>query len=114
MVWLYKLPNSCIALLFGVIGAALFVGVLFLRVKLRRIQVQSDHAKAAHDGTQRGANDSAHRAGLAFSLNGPPPTAPLYVREEAGTQRYNVGIDTPKLCATSCGGVPLANSFLAA
>ena len=37
-----------------------------------------------------------------------------YAREEAGTQRYNVGTDTPKLCATSCGGVPLANSFLAA
>ena len=37
-----------------------------------------------------------------------------YVREEAGTQRYNVGTDTPKLFATSCGGVPLANSFLAA
>jgi Protein of unknown function (DUF4239) len=49
MVWLYKLPNTCIALLFGVIGAALFVGVLFLRAKLLRIQVQSDHAKAAHD-----------------------------------------------------------------
>jgi hypothetical protein len=42
MVWLYKLPVSCIALLFGVIGAPLFVGVLFLRVKLLRIQVQSD------------------------------------------------------------------------
>ena len=39
---------------------------------------------------------------------------PFYVREEAGTHRYNVGTDTPKLCATSCGGVPLANSFLAA
>jgi len=37
-----------------------------------------------------------------------------YVREEAGTHRYNVGTDTPKLCATSCGGVRLANSFLAA
>ena len=37
-----------------------------------------------------------------------------YVREEAGTHRYNVGTDTPKLCATSCGGVPLANRFLAA
>jgi hypothetical protein len=49
MVWFYKLPNSCIALLFGVIGAALFVGGLFLRVKLLRIQVQSGHAKAAHD-----------------------------------------------------------------
>jgi hypothetical protein len=49
MVWLYKLPNSCIVLLFGVIGAALFVGVLLLRVKLLRIQVQFDHAKAAHD-----------------------------------------------------------------
>ena len=48
MVWLYKLPNTYIALLFGVIGAALFVGVLFLRVKVLRIQVQSDHAKAAH------------------------------------------------------------------
>jgi hypothetical protein len=30
MVWLYKLPNTCIALLFEVIGAALFVGVLGL------------------------------------------------------------------------------------
>jgi hypothetical protein len=49
MVWLYKLPNSFIVLLFGVIGAALFLGVLFLRVKLWRIQVQSDDAKAAHD-----------------------------------------------------------------
>jgi hypothetical protein len=38
----------------------------------------------------------------------------LYIRDEAGTQRYNVGTDTPKLCATSYGGVPLANSFLAA
>jgi hypothetical protein len=47
MVWLYKLPNSCIALLFGAIGAAAFVGVLFLRVELFRVQVQSDHAKAA-------------------------------------------------------------------
>ena len=37
-----------------------------------------------------------------------------YVREEAGTQRYNVGTDTPKLFATSGGGVPLANSFRAA
>jgi hypothetical protein len=24
----------------------------------------------------------------------------LYIREEPGTQRYNVGTDTPKLCAT--------------
>jgi hypothetical protein len=40
--------------------------------------------------------------------------SPHYVREEAGTQRYNVGTDTPKLCAASCGGVPLANSFFAA
>jgi hypothetical protein len=44
----------------------------------------------------------------------PPPAAGPYMREEAGTHRYNVGTDTPKLCATSCGGVPLANSFLAA
>ena len=42
------------------------------------------------------------------------PTANPYVREEAGTHRYNVGTDTPKLCATSSGGVPLANSFLVA
>jgi DNA mismatch endonuclease Vsr len=39
---------------------------------------------------------------------------PYHVREEAGTHRYNVGTDTPKLCATSCAVVPLANSFLAA
>jgi DNA mismatch endonuclease Vsr len=39
---------------------------------------------------------------------------PYHVREEAGTHRYNVGTDTLKLCATSFGVVPLANSFLAA
>ena len=30
-MFLYNLPNSCIALLFGITGAALFAGVLFLR-----------------------------------------------------------------------------------
>jgi hypothetical protein len=77
MVWLYKLPNTCIALLFGVIGTALFVGVLFLRAKLLPIQVQSDHAKAAHDGTQRGANDlyqEARNRGHALSVVGVPKT----------------------------------------
>ncbi len=49
MSWLYNLPNSCIAPLFGAIGAALFVGVLFFRVKVLRFQIESDHAKAAHD-----------------------------------------------------------------
>jgi hypothetical protein len=49
MNWLYNLPNSCIAPLFGVIGAALFVGVLFFRIKVLRFQIESDHAKAAHD-----------------------------------------------------------------
>jgi hypothetical protein len=48
------------------------------------------------------------------TIRDPTPTASPYVREEAGTHRYNVGTDTPKLCATACGGVPLANSFLAA
>jgi hypothetical protein len=28
------------------------------------------------------------------------------------TQQYNVGTDTHKLCATSCGGVPLAAKFV--
>jgi hypothetical protein len=46
--------------------------------------------------------------------SGPPPIVSPYVFEEAGTHRYNVGTDTPKLCATSRGGVPPANSFLAA
>src|SRR6218665_1399328 len=32
---------------------------------------------------------------------------------EAGTQRYSVGMDTPRLLATSLGGTPLASSFLA-
>jgi len=48
-VFLYNLPNSCIALLFGITGAALFAGVLFLRVKLLRIQINPDHARRAHD-----------------------------------------------------------------
>jgi hypothetical protein len=37
-----------------------------------------------------------------------------YILVEAGTQRYNVGIDTPKLWATSLGGVPEESNFLAA
>jgi hypothetical protein len=48
-VFLYKLPNSCIALLFGITGAVLFTGALFLRAKLLRIQINSDHARRAHD-----------------------------------------------------------------
>jgi hypothetical protein len=48
-VFLYNLPNSCIALLFGITGAALLAGVLFLRVKLLRIQINPDHARRAHD-----------------------------------------------------------------
>jgi hypothetical protein len=48
-VLLYNLPNSCIALLFGVTGAVLFTGALFLRVKLLRIQINSDQARSAHD-----------------------------------------------------------------
>ena len=46
---LYNLPNSCIPLLFGLAGAVLFTGVLFLRVKLLRVQVNSDQARVAHD-----------------------------------------------------------------
>lgn len=45
----YSLPNSCIALLFGVTGAVLFAGALFVRVKLLRIQIDPDHARRAHD-----------------------------------------------------------------
>ncbi len=41
----------------------------------------------------------------------PPST---YILVEAGTQRYNVGTDTPKLWATSLGGVPEESNFLAA
>ena len=46
---LYSLPNSCVALLFGLLGACLFAGVLFFRTKLLRIQINTDHARAAHD-----------------------------------------------------------------
>ena len=49
MRWLQNLPDSFIVVLFGLIGAALFVGALFLRAKLFRFQIHSDHAKAAHD-----------------------------------------------------------------
>jgi hypothetical protein len=37
-----------------------------------------------------------------------------YILVEAGTHRYNVGTDTPKLSATSLGGVPEESNFLAA
>src|SRR5260370_35383688 len=49
LVWLYHLPNTCIALLFGLTGTALFMGVLFLRTKLLSSDVQPDHAKPAHE-----------------------------------------------------------------
>ena len=39
LIWLYDLPNSCIVLLFGMIGATLAVGVPLLREKLLRIHV---------------------------------------------------------------------------
>jgi hypothetical protein len=48
-VLFYNLPNSCIALLFGVTGAVLFAGTLFVRVKLLRIQIDPDPARRAHD-----------------------------------------------------------------
>ena len=69
------------------------------------------------------ANGGLYRRSLKWSQSRPHPRRAglvhllwqlLYAREEAGTQRYNVGTDTPKLCATSCGVVPLANSFFAA
>jgi hypothetical protein len=47
--WLYGLPKTCIVLLFGVIGAALFVGAQFLRAKLWRFEGQTDHSKTARD-----------------------------------------------------------------
>ena len=47
--WLYGLPKTCIVLLFGVIGAVLFVGALFLRAKLWRFEGQTDHSKTARD-----------------------------------------------------------------
>jgi hypothetical protein len=37
-----------------------------------------------------------------------------YILVEAGTQRYNVGTDTPKLWATSLGVIPEESNFLAA
>jgi hypothetical protein len=49
VLWLYSLPDVCIVLLFGVLGAALFMGGPFLRLKLWRLPIQSDFAKAAHD-----------------------------------------------------------------
>lgn len=47
--WLYNLPNSVIALLFGFIGAGLFAGVPFLREKLLHIKVPPDHCEAARN-----------------------------------------------------------------
>ena len=49
LYFLYNLPNFCITLLFGLIGACLFVGPLFLRAKLLRIRVNAEQARSAHD-----------------------------------------------------------------
>jgi hypothetical protein len=45
--WLYSLPDACIALLFGTVGACLLAGVPFLREKLLRIQVLGDDSEFA-------------------------------------------------------------------
>ena len=47
--WLYNLPDSAVALLFGLIGASLFAGVPFLREKLLRIRGPRDHSEAARN-----------------------------------------------------------------
>jgi len=44
--WLYNLPDTGIALLFGMVGACLLAGAPFLREKLLRIQVPSAHSEA--------------------------------------------------------------------
>jgi len=49
LIWLYDLPNSCIVLLFGMIGATLAVGMPFLREKLLRIQVPPDQCEATRN-----------------------------------------------------------------
>ena len=49
-----------------------------------------------------------HKATLTEASTSYPES---YVREEAGSQRYNVGTDTPKLCATSSGRVPAFREF---
>jgi hypothetical protein len=33
-----------------------------------------------------------------------------YILVEAGTQRYNVGTDTPKFCATSLADIPVESN----
>ena len=47
--WFYNLPDVVIALLFGTVGAGLLAGAPFLREKLLRIQVPSDHSEAAQN-----------------------------------------------------------------
>jgi len=47
--WLYNIPNICIALLFGLIGGALFAGVPFFRQKLLRIKGPRDYFEPARN-----------------------------------------------------------------
>ncbi len=45
--WLYTLPNVGVALLFGLVGAVSFAATPFLREKLWRNRMRSDHSDAA-------------------------------------------------------------------
>ena len=45
--WLYTLPNVGIAMLFGFVGAVSFAATPFLREKLWRNKMRSDHSDAA-------------------------------------------------------------------
>jgi Protein of unknown function (DUF4239) len=47
--WFYNLSDVGIALLFGTVGAILLAGAPFLREKLLRIKVSSNHSEAALD-----------------------------------------------------------------
>ena len=76
MAWLYRLPNSCIAFLFGVIGAALFDRAVDIFRRDFSAQIARDVShKFLRIGDQTSVYDDPHMMLMSASLLGPDDAA---------------------------------------
>jgi RpiR family transcriptional regulator, repressor of rpiB and als operon len=86
MAWLYRLPNSCIAFLFGVIGAALFDRAVDIFHRDFSAQIARDVShKFLRIGVQTSVYDDPHMMLMSASLLGPDDAAIVFSHSGAST-----------------------------
>jgi RpiR family transcriptional regulator, repressor of rpiB and als operon len=86
MAWLYRLPNSCIAFLFGVIGAALFDRAVDIFHRDFSAQIARDVShKFLRVGVQTSVYDDPHMMLMSASLLGPDDAAIVFSHSGAST-----------------------------